>query len=382
MKHRDKSSTILMFIVFFLTFFVLWNVADLVSRIENQKQGSMKYKNNITFKIEFNKLEELLGEGKQEEAKQYISMQLQDIYEVVEQIEGCNVSFTNLYFPVKSKRDNVFTEVIVKENIALPYKIDEEINSSGAVFIGETLKEYMFYQDKTQYICVNDENYPVSAMLENYGMSKQDERIILRFDKLSDSEKKAICDQIADYYFKYTVGVGAAISLGGDSEEAVNRAYAELEAYFHTLENVDVDFTTERIPVGELNYWYQLYHSLFGGVSILFAILNGIVVSTLWFGHRQKEYLIRLTFGYTKRRIWFLVWRELGKVSVLSLVCSTILWMMCQFIRGNEISWHMTLIQCIIMLLGTVIVLFITTVPPLTQIMALDPAEALSRNRR
>lgn len=51
MKHSDKSSTILMFIVFFLTFIVLWNIADVVSRIENQKQGNTPYEHTITFNI-------------------------------------------------------------------------------------------------------------------------------------------------------------------------------------------------------------------------------------------------------------------------------------------------------------------------------------------
>ena len=34
MKHSEKSSTILMFVVFFLSFIVLWNVADLISKVD------------------------------------------------------------------------------------------------------------------------------------------------------------------------------------------------------------------------------------------------------------------------------------------------------------------------------------------------------------
>ena len=44
MKHSEKSSTILMFVVFFLSFIVLWNVADLISKVDNQKQRRF-YKN-------------------------------------------------------------------------------------------------------------------------------------------------------------------------------------------------------------------------------------------------------------------------------------------------------------------------------------------------
>ena len=381
MKYRDKSSGILMFVVFFLTFFVLWNVADLISRVENQKQGNRKYKNSITVNLCFNEFEDLLGsEGRQEEARQYIKTQLENLCHEMQQIRECNVSFTNLYFQVKSKRETVFTEVVLQENLALPYKTEEELNPSGAVFLGESLEEFMFSQDKKKYICLNDENYLVRAELKNYGMSKQDERIVIRFHELSDSQKKSLFDQLAEYYFRYGT-IGVVISFGGDSKEAVTAAYTKLEEYLATIEKLDISFVPERIPVGELNYWYKLYHSLFGVISIIFAVLNGIVVSDLWVQRHKKEYMIRLTFGYTKKRIWMLLWNELGKISVFSLLCSTVFWMLCLVIKGSEISGSMLFIQCMVMLFGSIMIVFLTTIPPLRKIMSMDPAEGLRRAR-
>lgn len=360
---------------------MLLNVADLVSKVDVQRQGSITYKNTMAINIKFKKLEELRGDGKQKEAKQYITEQLEKMYVIIEKIGDCNISVSNLFFPIKSKRDYVLCEVILNENVFLPYKLKNKFNDSGSVLIGETLKEYVQRENKTNYLYLNDDVYLVNAVLENNEINKQDERVIILYDKLSDIQKKDLCNVLADNYFEnFTEGVN--FNIGSDSEDSVENAYASFSENFDEFEGVNIDTVPIRSQSGELNYWYKLYHTLFGGISIFFAVLNGIVVSNLWFRRRQKEYVIHLTFGYSKKRIWLLMWKELGKVSIFSLVCSVILRGIFLSIKGSDISWDMIMIQCVVMLLGAFCIMFITTINPLINIMSMDPAEGLSKCRR
>lgn len=61
---------ILVFLAFTLSFIALWNVSDLVTKIENQKQGMDSYKNIRNINICFGKTSELVENGKEEAAKE------------------------------------------------------------------------------------------------------------------------------------------------------------------------------------------------------------------------------------------------------------------------------------------------------------------------
>ncbi len=69
MKLRDKSTTILVFLAFTLSFIALWNVSDLITKIENQKQGISTYRNIRNINIFFGKISELVENGEEEAAK-------------------------------------------------------------------------------------------------------------------------------------------------------------------------------------------------------------------------------------------------------------------------------------------------------------------------
>lgn len=380
MKHSDKSSTILMFIVFFLTFIVLWNIADVVSRIENQKQGNTPYEHTITFNILYEKPAELIENGYQEEAKQYIEECVKDLFAQIDHVSKCNISIANYFLPILSKQDSVLCEVVLKENIELPYEIQETINPSGSLLIGETLKQYILLQEGTEYLCLDKENYSVNAVLKNYGMNRQDERVVMLYQSFNESDKERFYERFVDYNFNiYTIGI--TITIAGNREADVMGTYQEFEEYADTLEDASIRVVPARNRVGELNYWYQYYRSIFVGISILFAVLNGVVVSNLWFHRRRREYIIRLTFGYTRKRICLLIWGELGKISILSLLCSTIFWIISLTIKRSVISWYMIMLQCAVMLVGAFLVLFITTIQPLREVMSLDPAAGLRKYR-
>lgn len=378
MKHSEKRSTILMFVVFFLTSIVLWNIADLISKVEYQKKRSESYANSLTFHLVFSEIEELRGEGNQENANRYITEQLKRMIEEIESISDCNVSLSNVFLSVKSKQESVLCEVILKENTPLPYKIQEKMDDLNEILIGESLKKYSFQKNKRTFLGLADEDYSVNAVLKNYGINGQDDRVIILYHHLNEAQKKRLDDQLRDYYFNnFTDGI--TISLGGKEKSVLSDTYTKFEAYAASLENVEINIVPQREYVGELNYWYELYHSLFGTASLLFALINGIIVSGLWFQHHQREFIIRLTYGYSKGKLCALIAGKLGKISAFSILCSTVVWGIWLKVKGGHISWSMMILQSVTMLLGAFFVLFITILYPLRKTILLDPAEGLGK---
>lgn len=367
-----------MFIVFFLSFYVLLNIADLVSRVEHQKRGNATYEHILTVNLQFPELINLVEDGQKDEAKEFIQKKWASLERKIGNIHDCNVLISNLYFPIKLKRENVLCEVEFKKNQDFPYQIKEQVDSHGVILIGESLKQYLFRDNNQSCLCLNNVNYPVSAVLENFGINQQDERVIFLYDRLNRVQRNKLRDQLMDYYVQgYTDGI--TLTFGSENEIAVKNAYTDFENNFAVAENADCHICHAREQAGELNYWYKLYHSIFSGISICFALLSGIVVSSLWFQKHKKEFIIRLSFGYSKGKIWYLMMIKLGRIAGNALLSSIVIWVLWQIIQKNSISWGMLLIQFGVLMTGAFLVLFITTLYPMKKVLDLDPAEALCR---
>ncbi len=378
MKLRDKSTTILVFLAFTLSFIALWNVSDLITKIENQKQGMSTYRNIRNINIFFGKISELVENGEEEAAKEYSQAVIKHLSDCINTFSECNISVTSTYVTIKHKQSNTKTEVIFKKNEDLPYEIDEIYNENGQILIGESLKEYLS-DDEGKRMNLSDEHYSVKGVLKNYGMSRQDERMILLYENLSPGQKNSLIKQIAEDYVRFNYDIGITICLGSSDAVSLENVYQSFSDDLNGIDNTEVIPVPTKEYIGERNYWYQFYHSIFGNISVIFAVVNGIVVSNLWYQRRRREFLIRRIFGYGKGRIWLLMWKEMGKTALGSLLCSTFIWTIYVWIKGSKMEWDFIGLQCLVMACATVLVILVTTICPYIKTMALEPAEGLNK---
>lgn len=265
-----------------------------------------------------------------------------------------------------------------KKNEDLPYEVDEIYNEDGQIIIGESLKKYLS-DDGEKSMTLSDKPYSVKGVLKNYGMSRQDERMILLYENLSLEQKNNLIAQMADDYFRFNYDSGITLCLGSNDVGGLENTYQSLSDVLNEIDDTEVTLVSKKEYIGEQNYWYQLYHSIFGNISVLFAVVNGIVVSNLWYQRRRREFLIRRIFGYGKGRIWLLMWKEMGKTALGSLLCSTFIWTIYVWIKGSKMEWEFIGLQCLVMACATALVILVTTICPYMKTMALEPAEGLNK---
>lgn len=378
MRLRDKSTTILVFVAFTLSFIALWNVSDLVTKIENQKKGMGTYKNIRNVNICFGKISELIENGEDKMAKEYSQTMIKYLSDCTDKFFECNVSVTSMYVTIKHKQSNINAEIVFKKNEDLPYEVDEIYNEDGQILIGESLKKYLS-DDGEKSMTLSDKPYSVKGVLKNYGMSRQDERMILLYENLSLEQKNNLIAQMADDYFRFNYDSGITLCLGSNDVGGLENTYQSLSDVLNEIDDTEVTLVSKKEYIGEQNYWYQLYHSIFGNISVLFAVVNGIVVSNLWYQRRRREFLIRRIFGYGKGRIWLLMWKEMGKTALGSLLCSTFIWTIYVWIKGSKMEWEFIGLQCLVMACATALVILVTTICPYMKTMALEPAEGLNK---
>lgn len=389
MKHSDKNTAILMMTAFFLMFLVLWEAADLAARIEYQKKGGESYVYAQTVQLQFPEITELMENGEREQMEKIVKENLDRIFHAADMENTCNVSLTNLMLFVPSQKDSISAEAVIKENIPLPYHLQEK--GTGPVLVGEsTALNHVSGEENSRSLAVSfdgytGEDYSIGGVLENYGISGQDDRIIMLYDRMTDAQKKSMDTNLQKFYndfLVYCASDGIQISFGGESEEAVRMACDAFRENLGAAENVNMAVIPVKKPVYIMNFWYERFHKIFGAVSVFFALLNGAVVSGLWFRRHRKEYIIRLAFGYSGANIWKNLLVELGKLSLYPLLAGTVCHILFLLAKGRSLPAFVIVVQGLAMLGGTLAVLFLTVLFQYRKITGLDPAENLGRYGR
>lgn len=389
MKHSDKNTAILMMTAFFLVFLVLWEAADLTARINYQKRGGEAYEFAQTVQLEFPEITELNKNGERKQMEKVVEEYLDRIYRAAKQENTCNVALTNLTMFVPDERDGFFAEIVVKENIPLPYNLQE--NGTGPILVGEsTAFNHVSGEGEMRSLTVSfdgysGEDYSIGGVLENYGISGQDDRIIMLYDKMTDVQKKSLDKKLQKFYLDFLVYCaldGIQISFGGESEAAVQMACDVFWENLGAPEQVGMTIMPVKKPVFIMNFWYEEFHMIFGGISVFFALLNGIVVSGLWFRQHRKEYVIRLAFGYSGMNIWKNLFMELGRLSLYPLLAGTVCHILFLLVKGRSLPVFVIIGQGLAMLAGTLAVIFFSVLYQYRKITKLDPAESLGRYGR
>ncbi len=376
-KHRDKRMIILLFGVFFLSFYVLWNMVDLTIKINNQKKGSQTYKYTQDVVLYFNRIETLREEGMQEEAYEYSKDVMTNIISELQKLSDANLAFSSMFLPIQYKDDYAYAEIIIKKNEELPYDDAKIYDDLGQILIGESLKPYGSKDGKKMYIA--DIPFDINGELANYGVSGQDERVVILSEKLDSEKKKLLFDVIQHECY---VGYMITISIGSNDQTKMNNTLTFLMDYINEMEDIDFNLVQKRQQPGEQNYWYQLYHSLFGSICIIFSLLCGLVVSHLWFSRRKREFMIRRIWGYSNKQLMGIVAREIGLVAIVALFCSTVGWILEQVVSHSEIYWNYIGKQVLLMFAGTVVVIATSVILPFCKILTINPAEGLQNYGR
>lgn len=385
MNRYKSNANLLMAIVFFVCFFILWNVTDLILRLEYQREGDETYPYTLSMNVQFEKFVSILEQGHEEEAQKYLRKQMKDMYDKIQEIKTCDIIYSDMAIFLKNQSDITPFEIILQDNDQSAYEKQKNINKNGILVIGESLEKSMEKKKAGQVVQIGENNYAVKAVLKNHGINKQDERAFFHFQKLEDKSEKKFWQLIENDCMERCNANGIIISFGGKEHSEVLQCYERFEKYFETMGDVNVEKVFLRKNSGRkgyLNHWYELYHKIFGISSLLFAVLSCIVVSNLWFQEYRKEYVVRLAFGYSAKQIFVTIWKNYLYIAGTVLVGSTLFWCLFLGFRGKKVLWQFLLPGMGFLFLGIILIILVTMYLPYRKIISIDPAEMLNKYRR
>lgn len=332
---RSILTSIVLVISLVMTIFTTINVARINSIGDstdtNKKIG---YKYSIDFrvhKINMEESENLEYEDTIDDLNESIVKEFSnnDFIELLS-IFSCNtIQYVEMNAGEGVSKTDVEMYIGNSEIIELPLvkgTIDFEVDKLVAV-IGNDLVDYVYEENNKEMINLNDIPFEVGGVLKTTFPSGKDNRIIVSYENMKRFLQDYQLDRIVnyDYFPEYCV-------CTNDSEMKLE---SDLEKINEYLNSVNCYFEIDEVArMMDIEYLYSVIGKNVVKLINIVCFFNVFLVVLIWIKHKNKEFAIRKTFGYSTLRIYGQVIYEYMKCFVLAVILSVILQIIYSFIKS------------------------------------------------
>lgn len=208
--------------------------------------------------------------------------------------------------------------VLLKDN----EKITEALGDDSGVYIGESLLEATELENEKRYIELSGIRFPVAGILENHSSGGADHTVFILWERCGEEQKQELLRAIPS---NHSILLQSRKDLTGICLQ-VTEKLTELGMQGLTVEAAYVELE---------NRWYRTYYSLFQGVTAVFCLITCWAASGYWIAGKQREIVIRRTFGYDLRQLAFFLGGELLKLEGAAFVGAFLLEILYLLLTGE-----------------------------------------------
>lgn len=308
-----------------ISFFAFLNGEDLYQKMKNALAEVNEYRYKKSYLIQIFEIDNQ-----------------QELFERLCEMEG-NVQLSDLHLQTDVSGAYHLCDYLIKQDEPLPFPV-EQIAETGDVIIGEgILPECRQDETGTLFLELEGKRYYV------YGIAKGKNSNLL-YGKL------VICPggtQVQDSLQKY--GYDAFKVLYGSSQVELEEAVQEFEA--------DMQDTCTVFYERDAEQYYEVGAEAsaerFNMMIAVFAMINCIIISEFWIIRRRQEMVIRKIWGFSNGKLYFLIYRELVVLSLISvlfvLTIQTIVYI-CSNHNYGMIPGRQFLLGCVFVLISSALI--------------------------
>ena len=362
---RTYYDDLLMMLGFVLTFFLVINCIRLFGEMEMVSKGERSFSNEYIAEYTMN-----------EEEIQNIDIEklisLLQKYQVNVFLENCYVARGDLleYMPVS---------VCISSSLGIEFSLEKgkvlklmgEDNIDGEILIGKSLEEYVQIKENKEYITLGGQEFLVGGVLNYVGID--DESVYILWEQLNENQKKNLITEIESYCLNYN---NVNLQIAMQSDTSLDAIYQELSEKISANLYGQIQVADEKEDRDVFDSARKKINVMLSVILLVFSLISCIVISDLWFSRRKKEFLIRKAFGYNMRQIAVLLIKEIGRMSLVSLLVSIPMQMIYSFCKHYGTTDMITsIIQIFALLIGVLAVDGIVMIRPYLKISKLNPSQ-------
>ncbi len=364
---RMYYDNLLMIVGFVLSFFLVINCIRLLGEMEMVSRGESAFPNEFTAAYSMN--EEELQEI---DIKTMISL-LQK-YPVNSLLENCHVARGDLleYMPIA---------ICVSTPLGMEFSLEKgtvlklmgQGSIDGEILIGKSLKEYVEIKGNKEYITLGGQEFLVGGVLDYVGID--DESVYILWEQLSEEQKKNLITEIEKYCLDFK-HVNLQITM--QSNTSLDAIYQKLSEAVRANLYGQIQVAGEKEDRDVFDSARKKINAMLSAILLFFSVTSCIVISDLWFSRRKKEFLIRKAFGYDMSQITAVLIKEIGKLSLISLLISIPLQMIYSYCKHyGTADMRTSIFQMVSLLIGVLVVDGIVMIRPYIKISKLNPSQSV-----
>ena len=390
---RDPVVSIILIINMALVFFLVINVINLLSQKKESEEKIAQYSFNFDKMLKvFPKgtiIEEEIVEDtiygtidppkiSDEEKCEFCH----DICDIVKEFDGNVELMSGRWLYDKEANNSGAIRICIKHNekTVVPL-IDEdtitidEVDQDDGIVLPAVFKDNIIKEDGNDTIDILDEKFTVCGLRKDYTLDNSDTAVTIYAEQLPQGVLDKCIDEIwSDYDWNYYM----LFNLESNKDNAEDN----YELIKKQINDKGYVLFPERNKKTKNKLFFADFNSTVSGCIyiflIVFAIVNCIYISNIWIIRKQRELVIRKTFGYRMIKIIKGIVNEMFSITVFTAVLSVVLQIIYGKITG-ESTFSFSPASVAIVIIAIVIITVVNSVIPLIKVAIIQPAKGLKR---
>lgn len=390
---RDPVVSIILIINMALVFFLVINVINLLSQKKESEEKIAQYSFNFDKMLKvFPKgtiIEEEIVEDtiygtinppkiSDEEKCEFCH----DICDIVKEFDGNVELMSGRWLYDKEANNSGAIRICIKHNekTVVPL-IDEdtitidEVDQDDGIVLPAVFKDNIIKEDGNDTIDIMDKRFSVSGLRKDYTLNNSDISVTVYSEQLSQGVLDKWINEIwSDYDWNYYM----LFNLKSNKDNAEDN----YELIKKQINDKGYVLFPERNKSTENKLFFADFNSTVSGCIyiflIVFSIVNCIYISNIWIIRKQRELVIKKTFGYGMIKIIKGIVNEMFSITVFTAVISAVLQIIYGKITG-EPTFSFSPASVALIILAIVIITVVNSVIPLIKVAIIQPAKGLKR---
>lgn len=239
--------------------------------------------------------------------------------------------------------------------------LSEWDNINNAVYLGKDFRGVIREEKDLSMITIHGLDYSVLGFLPQKDL--EDKRVFLLWSNMDSYHRNSYLSKLmsqrnTDYYIRF--------ESNSDIDSAIISDFLGKDAV--------------RIKKTNLNSGlYSFQKKMIRIISIIllvFLMIASAMITDLWMERRKRQYLICRVFGYNKGKLFLLIVKEIGLLSILAFFIGWVMeWTYVCIIVGMYLDWMKAFWTMMISFLASVVLQFLVMAIPVLKILHTYPTQ-------
>lgn len=359
---------------FALMFFVMMNGLYYINVVINK--GDLTVAGNFNNMIGINMNRDSNDNMQKKEFEQTVT---EDGKKIIEYMHSLDYTvMTNISANVKGYASTQSAWVVINQADDFNRKLEwgqyptkDEYKNEHVALVGSAIDDVAYERDGKRYIVMNGIEYRIVGVFYDTSLMGDDYSLLIYYDSHTSNELKTLNKSLVNIWMN-NICMSDTLTKEEMFDDMNTYIKENIYNFYSTRNEVKETFTR--------NTYIVEIEKLLSKILFAFACINSIVISSLWFKKRMKEFAIRNAFGYGKIRLAVMIIGNLTGLMIVAFVLAILVQYGYCMVIGRELRVAMLLQYLLYSVATTVGILLVSMIVNMGKIISIYPSTMIRQS--